>query len=105
MCAVNDGFEVSNVRVRGVGEGQGSSTLSIRTGRGDTAFVLTARDADGAIEFSSPKSGHAGGVHRYRLSPRTGHWACEMDGHFLLDILTRDLTHAIPGGLKGIPSF
>jgi hypothetical protein len=99
MCAANEGFSVTRIRSGDI------STLSIHTGRGDTCFLLSAKDADGAVEFSSPKAGHAGGVRRYKLSERTGHWACESDGHFLLDILTRDLIHAVPGGLKGIPYF
>lgn len=99
MCAVNLDFSVTRTRNGDI------STLTIHTGRGDTCFFLSAKDTDGAVEFSSPKAGHAGGVRRYKLSELTGHWACESDGHFLLDILTRDLIHAVPGGLKGIPYF
>jgi len=99
MCASNAGFSV----LRG-GEA-GARTLTIKTGRGDSAFVLRANDSAGSVEFSSPKSGHAGGIRTYRVNANTGHWACVADGHFLLEILTRDLIHNVPGGLKGVPFF
>ena len=37
----------------------------------------------------------------YRLDARTGQWVCETDGHFLVELLARDLIHLC----KGVPSF
>ena len=99
MCSSNAGFAV----LRG-GE-SGARTLTIKTGRGDSFFILRANDSAGSVEFSSPKSGHAGGIRTYKLDSNTGHWACVADGHFLLEILVRDLIHNVPGGLKGVPFF
>jgi len=94
MAADNNGF-----RVERLGDAAG---VRVHTARG--VFELTA-NAAGTVTFSSPKVGHSGGAHDYRWSERAGHWASTSDGHFLLELLTRDLIHAVPGGLRGMPTF
>ena len=93
MAEANAGFTIAR---------EGAAVLRVATARGD--FVLTASEAEGTVTFSSPKVSQAGGAHVYRLAP-TGHWAAVADGHLLLELLTRDLIHNVPGGLRGVPSF
>ena len=96
MAEANAGFSVRR---------RGASVLVIDTGRAGGSFELVADVAAGTVSFASPKIGHGGGAHAYVLRDGGAHWASTQDGHFLLELLTRDLIHAVPGGLKGCPNF
>jgi hypothetical protein len=97
MAAENAGFRIERVS---------TTILHVHTGRGDARFTFTANESGrGVVTFASPKVSHAGGAHDYIYSERLGHWVSTVDGHFLLELLTRDLIHNIPGGLRGIPSW
>jgi hypothetical protein len=87
MAEENPGFSVRR-------EG---SALVISTGR--SVLRVAGDPATGQLTYSSPKVGHGGGTLTYRLNKLTGHWCCTADGHFLIELLTRELIFHVPGGL------
>ncbi len=98
MAAVNEGFScVASV----------DHKLLITTGRaGEEPWVLEGDLANGLLTYSSFKVGE-GVSTKYRRDVATGAWVGTEDGHFLLELLTRDLIHNNPskGGLRGFPVF
>lgn len=96
MASENHGFRIERVD---------GASLHVHTGRGDSRFTFTFDAARGVVTFSSPKINHAGGAHDYKFNEQSGHWVSTSDGHFLFELLVRDLIHAIPGGLRGMPNF
>ena len=95
MAQANAGFSVRRA--------EGGSALVIDTGR--DVLQVTADAAAGRVTYSSPKVGHGGGLITYRLDAATGEWCCEKDGHFLIELLTRELIFHRPGGLQGVPTW
>jgi hypothetical protein len=95
MAAANPGFVVRRA--------EGGAALVIDTGR--DVLQVTGDPATGRLSYCSPKVGHGGGVLTYALNAATGEWCCEADGHFLIELLTRELIFHRPGGLKGVPSW
>lgn len=79
------------------------TALVIDTGREELRIV--GDEATGCLSYSSPKVGHGGGLLTYKLNPLTGHWCCAADGHFLIELLTRELIFHRPGGLQGVPTW
>lgn len=96
MASENAGFRVELVD---------AATLHVHTGRGAARFTFSFDATRGVVTFASPKVSHAGGAHDYKYSGASGHWVSTTDGHFLLELLVRDLIHAVPGGLRGVPNF
>ena len=93
MTAENAGFRVYH----------DGASLVIDTGR--DVLRVTGDAAAGQISYSSPKVGHGGGMLTYTLNPLSGEWVNTSDGHFLIELLTRELIFHVPGGLKGVPSW
>ena len=79
--------------------------LRITTGRpGEPPWELHGEPSTGLLSFHSWKVGAGGAVTYKRVGE---HWVGTEDGHFLVELLTRDLLHNEPahGGLKGFPMF
>lgn len=102
-AAVSSLFARIDAGLDGMREANGASfrvqrsatRLSIETPKG--TFVLEG-GADG-VTFSSPKGEQ--GVRVYSLDERLGVWCAVPDGHYLLEMLARDLVYCA----KGYPSF
>jgi hypothetical protein len=88
MAAVNAGFSVQR---------DGPRSLTIDGGNGK-AFTLTAEPASRRVCLNTPK--HAN-VYYVPDSARPGVWVGAADGHFLVELLTRELIYH----LKGFPTF
>lgn len=65
-------------------------------GRGN--FSISSDTAQSTVTLVSPKDG---GQHTYRYDVRSGQWVDVSNGHFLLELLTRDIIYIC----KGYPSF
>lgn len=91
MKASNAGFAVT--------QRPAELDLQIRLGTasGDKVIRLTGDASTGMITLNSPKSG----TFVYKHDPARGEWVGEADGHFLKELLTRDLIYLA----KGYPDF
>jgi frataxin-like iron-binding protein CyaY len=87
MVASNAGFSVA---VSG-------PELKIVTGNGDKVFRLTADPVAETVCLNSPKNG----LFYYKYDPSRQTWVHIQDGHFLVELLTRDLIYYC----KGFPTF
>lgn len=68
---------------------------------GDKTFALGIDAGSKMVTYTSPKAAHAGGPLFYTLDARTGQWVSTQDGHYLLELLSRDLIYHA----KGYPTF
>ena len=99
MAACNAGFLVAT--------SADPPRLTITTGRsGEEAWELAGDVESGLLTYASRKVGEGAAI-KYKRDAATGAWVGAEDGHFLLELLTRDLIHNSPsrGGLHGFPSF
>jgi hypothetical protein len=69
-----------------------ATQLDVTVGARGT-FVFTANSADGTVSLVSPIRG----AFRYRLDRDSMQWVDIKDGHFLFDLLTRDLVYTCHG--------
>jgi len=77
--------------------------LLIHTGR--ATLRISGDIQSGRISYSSPKVGHGGGLLTYKWDAIRGDWVSTEDGHFLIELLTRELIHNAPGALTGYPTW
>jgi len=99
MAACNAGFSVAT--------SVDPPRLTITTGRaGEAAWELAGDVDSGLLTYASRKVGEGAEI-KYRRDAATGAWVGTEDGHFLIELLARDLIHNSPsrGGLHGFPSF
>jgi len=112
LAAKNAGFALRRERGGGGSGGGGGgarAALVIETGAaarggGATIRLEVEEGAGGRVSMLSQKhsGSHAtGGVVYYRPRAGDGEFVCESDGHFLVELLTRDLVHQC----KGMPVF
>ena len=94
MAEVNTGFTVGR---------EGASTLVIATHR--STLRISGDVKTGFLHYSSPKVGHGGGNLSYKWDQTREQWVHTEDGHYLLELLTRELIHNAPGALKGVPTW
>lgn len=94
MVASNGG--VMAMSRQGQGEGGGVVITA-----GDKTFSLGVDAGSKVVTYASPKAAHAGGPLSYTLDARTGQWTSPQDGHYLLELLSRDLIYHA----KGYPTF
>jgi hypothetical protein len=69
--------------------------------QGSTGGQEAEGQGQGVVTYASPKTGHAGGPLSYTLDAKTGQWTNTSDGHYLLELLSRDLIYHA----KGYPTF
>jgi hypothetical protein len=104
LAAKNVGFAL---RREVGGAAAARPALVIETGAAARGGAATFRLEllDGArLSLVSQKSAGmnaTGGALIYRAREGDGEFVCEADGHFLIELLTRDLLHAC----KGVPAF
>ncbi len=106
LAAKNAGFALR--RERGARGARGAA-LVIETGsaaRSGGATIRLEQLEDGGARVSMLSQKHSGshatgGVVYYRPREADGEYVCESDGHFLVELLTRDLVHQC----KGAPTF
>jgi hypothetical protein len=80
--------------------------LTVSSAGSAMPFVVRTEDAEaGSVSYFSPRGVHGGGAHSYVRDAVSEQWVSTTDGHFLLEILVRDLTAPVPGGLRGFPNF
>ncbi len=88
MKATNRGFDTALA--------SDGSKLQIDTG-GKGLFVMEADHHAERVHYVSPRSG----PHHYKYNTVTGQWTDDTNGHFLFDLLTRELIYLC----KGYPTW
>ena len=96
MKESNKGFKVSR-------ELAPTPSFVIETGRATLRILGDVKS--GRLSYSSPKVGHGGGFLTYKWDAIKEHWVNTEDGHFLIELLTRELIHNAPGALTGYPTW